>query len=413
MLRKYIPIFKKPDYVRLWTGQTISAFGDAVYHVAFNWLVYQTSSSPLMAGLAIFCASAPYLLFGLIGGVYADRLNRRYLMIVGDIVRGASVAVVPIVGLFCSPSLPLLALVGFVLASVRCFFYPACKSTVADILRDDVERSAGSSLMQTSFHAASVAGMAVGGFMISLFSAPVMYLTPLVSYAISVVFLLGISSIPAEPASKVNSSIAAEIMETVRYVGSMPDLFWSIFLFGACFLFIAGIEDVALPALSDSKWHVGPSGLGIILGTFAVGNFIGSLVLGSMKISRCSVVIFSGWALWGLCCLFMGASPLFALALSFAFMAGAAEAMNDVPMVLLIQSMVPRERMGKVFSLWTTIIFVAQASSGVVVGAMIGNLGAASACGAAGATLMLIAVVGFLATGSKFKKPRTAQVQYA
>jgi MFS transporter, DHA3 family, macrolide efflux protein len=75
MLGNYGEIFRNRDYAKLWTGQTTSVFGDAVYHVAFNWYVYKTSPSALVAGLVICCASAPYLFFGLVGGVYADRLN--------------------------------------------------------------------------------------------------------------------------------------------------------------------------------------------------------------------------------------------------------------------------------------------------------------------------------------------------
>ena len=56
-----------------------------------------------MAGVAISIGSAPYLLFGLIGGVYADRLDRRFVMITGDVVRAATVAIVPVL-YFCFPS---------------------------------------------------------------------------------------------------------------------------------------------------------------------------------------------------------------------------------------------------------------------------------------------------------------------
>ena len=81
MLAGYREVFRNRDYANLWTGQTVSVLGDSVYQVAFYWLAYKTSSSPIIAGLVIFCASAPYLFFGLVGGVYADRFNRRRLMI--------------------------------------------------------------------------------------------------------------------------------------------------------------------------------------------------------------------------------------------------------------------------------------------------------------------------------------------
>src|ERR1700730_3351396 len=139
MLGDYREIFRNRDYTKLWTGQTASVFGDAVYQVAFNWYVYKTSPSAFIAGLVIFCASAPHLFFGLVGGVYADRLNRRHVMIVCDLVRAATVASVPVLSLFAISSLPVVAAVAFILASARCFFYPASKSVVADMLTNDTE----------------------------------------------------------------------------------------------------------------------------------------------------------------------------------------------------------------------------------------------------------------------------------
>jgi MFS transporter, DHA3 family, macrolide efflux protein len=413
MLGNYRGLFGNRDYASLWTGQTTSVFGDAVYQVAFNWYVYKTSPSAFIAGFVIFCAAAPHLLFGLVGGVYADRLSRRHIMIACDVVRAATVAIVPILSLFSISSLPVVTAVAVILASARCFFYPASKSAVADMLTDDAERQAGSSFLQASFHAASVAGVALGGVMIGLCSAPLMYFTPVICYAISIVSLLRIKSIPAGSATEAESGLIGEIIDTIKYVRTMRDLCWALALFGVGLLVIGGIEQVALPALSDNIWQVGPSGLGFMLGAFAIGNVVGSLIFGKLKISHFALVIFSGWALCGLFFALVGASPVFALALSFALMAGSAEAMSDIPMVLLIQLSVPRERMGKVFSLWSTVVFIAEAGSALVGGVAVGKLGAAPACCAAGIALALIAIVGLLLTRPTSTAPAVERPLYA
>jgi MFS transporter, DHA3 family, macrolide efflux protein len=334
-------------------------------------------------------------------------------MIVCDVVRAATVAVVPILSLCSTLSLPVVAAVAFILASARCFFYPASKSAVADMLTNDIERQAGSSFLQASLQVASVAGVALGGIMISVCSAPLMYFTPVVSYAISIVFLLRIKSIPAGAATETKSGVIAEIIDTIKYVRTMRELFWALLLFGVGLLIIHGIDQVALPALSDNTWQAGSSGLGFIFGALAIGNVVGALVIGKLKFTRFSVVIFSGWALCGFFFALVGASSIFALALSFALMAGFAEAMSDEPMVLLIQSSVPRERMGKVFSLWSTVVFIAEAGSALVGGVVVGQLGAAPACCAAGVVLALIATVGLLLTRPMPTVPAVGRALYA
>ena len=222
---------------------------------------------------------------------------------------------------------------------MRCFFYPASKSAVADILSDE-QRQLGSSFLQASFQTALVAGAALGGVLIDLFSAPLVYLTSVVTYAISILFLLPIKPVPAPAPTEAPHGMVEEIIDTVKYLWLICELFWAISLFGVVLLAIAGIDRVALPALSDQTWQVGSSGLGLILGVFAIGNILCSLVIGRMKITRFALVIFGGFALWGAFYAMIGATSSVAVAVCFAFLAGCGEAMHDMPMVLLIHPLI-------------------------------------------------------------------------
>ena len=234
--------------------------------------------------------------------------------------------------------------------------------------------------------------------MISLCSAQVMYFMPVASYAISALLLVQIKNPSMSSPVEDERGLFGEILATTQMVWKLRELFWIILLFGVGVLVIDGIEQVALPALSDSTWHVGAAGLGAVLGALAIGGVVGSLVIGTLKVNRVSTLIFGGWALWGLCYVLLGMSSNYATALSFAVMAGSAEAVNDVPIVLLIQSSVPREAMGKVFSFWSTIVFVAEAGAALLGGLAVERLGAASACCAGGLVLAVLAIVGLLLT---------------
>lgn len=397
MLARYRQLFANRNYSLLWVGQTGSVVGDALYHVAFYWLAYKLSESPVVAGVVIFASSVPYLFLGLLGGVYADRLNRRRLMIGGDIARALTVAVIPLATWLGFMSVWLLGAVAFLLTSVRCFFYPAVKSTVADVLRDS-ERAVGVSFMQASQQAAKVLGTAAGGLLISLYSAEAVYALPVLTYGISVLALFRLQGKFAPASSGTQVSALADIADTVRSLQPNRALFWSIALFGFGLFFITGIDRIALPALSDREWRVGPEGLGLIMASFAVGNVAASLGVGLLKIDRHALVIFTGWALWGLFYALIGISPWFGLALAFAFLAGAAEALIDVPLVLLIQTSVARERMGKVFSMWSTVAFIGDAASALFAGFAVGLLGPQHAYVTAGACLIGLAIVGLVLT---------------
>lgn len=399
MLKSYIQLFKNKDYATLWIGQTGSIVGDALYQVAFYWLAYKLTSSPAMAGLVIFASSIPYLFFGLLGGVYADRLDRKKVLIVSDVIRAVTVAIVPVLAMLDQLPIFVLALTAFVLTSVRCFFYPAIKSATADIL-DDAQRGAGVAFMQASFQAAKVLGMAAGGLLINHFSAQNVYFLPVITYAISILFLLPLKSISKPTAAATRPKVFAEVIDTIRFIYPNRALFWSIALFGFGLLCIVGIDRVALPVLSDRIWNVGADGLGIIMAAFAIGNVVASLFLGHVKIKAFAKMIFTGWALWGIFYALVGASPTFWLAIAFATLAGASEALSDVPLVLLIQTSVPRDRMGKVFSMWSTFAFIGEAGSALLAGIVVTAFGPVYAYFAAGAGLVIVALIGLYLTRS-------------
>jgi MFS family permease len=240
--------------------------------------------------------------------------------------------------------------------------------------------------------------MAAGGLLISRYSAETVYALPVLTYAISVLALWRLQGEFAPASSIAAGSAISEIVDTIRSLQENRALFWSIALFGFGLLFITGIDRIALPALSDRQWQAGPDGLGLIMASFAIGNVVASLGIGHLKMHRHALAIFTGWALWGLFYALVGISPWFALALAFAFMAGAAEALIDVPLVMLIQTTVARERMGKVFSMWSTTAFIGDAASALFAGFVVGLLGPQHAYVVAGACLVGLAALGLALT---------------
>ena len=397
MLSSYRSLFSNRNYALLWLGQTGSVVGDALYHVAFYWLAYSLSGSPVVAGLVIFAGTVPYLFFGLLGGVYADRWPRVRLMIGCDALRAVVVGTVPLLALSGPVPVWVLGAVAFVLTSVRCFFYPAVKSTVADVLSDP-ERGLGVACLQASMQAAKVLGTAAGGLLIAASSAEAVYALPVLTYGFSL-WALWRLRIALQPAQTGTPPPAwRDIADTIRLLRPERALFWSIALFGLGLLCITGIDRIALPALSDRVWQVGADGLGIVMAAFAVGNVVASLALGHATLRRPEVAIFWGWALWGVFYALLGLSPVFGWAVAFAFLAGVSEAFIDVPLVLLIQTRVARERMGKVFSMWSTVAFIGESGSALIAGLVVGAIGPSQAYVAAGAGLVMVAMAGLFLT---------------
>src|ERR1700756_4580321 len=88
-----IRLFGIRDFSLLWSGSTISLFGDGIYYVAIPWEVYHLSSSPAAYGLVGAAFSLPQVVLVLVGGVISDRLNRRTLMIGASLTSAVAIGV--------------------------------------------------------------------------------------------------------------------------------------------------------------------------------------------------------------------------------------------------------------------------------------------------------------------------------
>ncbi|MDX5594270.1 MFS transporter [Pseudovibrio sp. SPO723] len=396
----WLRLARNHDYRLLWLGQTISTFGESIYQVAFYWLAYEMTESAWLAGLVVFCASAPYLLFGLIGGVYADKWNRKSLMLFCDLIRAVAVAVVPALALAGMLTVWHLALIAFVLTSARCFFHPSLNAAVAGVLDDDT-RALGVSLVEGGFRAARLIGLALGGILIELWGADQLYTIAIVTFFVSIGFVVPLRNVGHAEGEESEDNLLGALGGTLRFLQGHRDLFWGIILFGVGLMFVTGLERVALPHVADQNWGAGASGFGWVLAMITIGYVFASLVIGRLQIKNPSLYIFGGWALWGVFFAALGLSENIWIALSFALLVGAVEAVVDIPLVVLIQTKTPGSRMGKVFSMWSTVAFIGESLSALMIGALISQSTAPAAFIMCAAGTVAMAIFGLIASRSR------------
>src|SRR5438874_4289515 len=136
----------------LWAGQAISQFRDAFYYVVFAFMVAKLTGEPKMVGFVGAAETLPFLLFSAYAGVVADRLDRRRIMLLSDMLCG--LALVLFAGLVISNSHPptwTLLLTPFVLSCVRVFFIPAKNAAIPALVPEEMllKANAFSSMTQS------------------------------------------------------------------------------------------------------------------------------------------------------------------------------------------------------------------------------------------------------------------------
>ena len=218
------PLWRNGDFLRLWSGQTISQFGSQISGLALPLLailVLDASAFEVAAlGVAEFL---PFILFSLPAGAWVDRLRRRPILIVADWGRGVALASVPVAYLLDSLAMTQLYIVGFVVGGFTVFFDVAYQSFLPSLVaREELTDANGK--LEVSRSAAQTGGPGVAGLLVGVLSAPYAILVDAISFVASALFVSSIRLTESiEPAANgERERLRTEIADGLRFVLKHP-----------------------------------------------------------------------------------------------------------------------------------------------------------------------------------------------
>ena len=275
-LRRFIPRVLRENLVfrRVWSGQTISLFGDQISLIAIPLTaVLVLDASAKQMGFLVAAELAPNLVFALHAGAWVDRHGqRRRVMIFTDLVRAALLLTIPIAYAFGELTMAQLYVVAFLVGTMTVFFFVAYSSLfVALVEREDYVE--GNSILAGSRAFSFVAGPSVGGILVQLLKAPYALLVDSISFLFSAGFLSSID--PTEPETEVAEK--GHIVAGVRFIWT-SSVMRSSLLATATINFFNFVFHALFILYAVRSLGVRPATLGIVLGAGAVGGLIGSFV---------------------------------------------------------------------------------------------------------------------------------------
>jgi MFS family permease len=183
-------LWSHPDFIKLWTGQSISELGSQVSQLAIPWLAaVGLDASPIEFSLLGVLGFLPFILFALPAGVWVDRLRRRQILIVGDASRAVLLALIPILWAAGVLQIWHLLVLQFVIGIFTVFFDVAYQSYLPALIeRDDLVD--GNSKLQLTVSVAQVAGPSMSGGLIAAVTAPYAIVIDAASFVVSTLFML-------------------------------------------------------------------------------------------------------------------------------------------------------------------------------------------------------------------------------
>ncbi|MFK4084216.1 MFS transporter [Kribbella sp. NPDC020789] len=346
------------NYRLLWIGLAVALLGSGLWLVALAWQVIELGGGPVQLSMVTTAYSIGLVVCVLFGGVAADRLSQRSVMVAADVVRGCVLLVVA--GLALTELLEIWHLAGaaVLIGAGEAFLIPAYTALVPKLLPAE-ELLAANGLEGTLRPLAQQAtGPALGGLVIAAMSPGLAILITALTYFFSAACVLAMRMPPAEPAEAGDErptgvrAMAADLREGWSYVRRTRWLLASL-LFGTVFvLLILGPLEVLLPFAVKDQLGGGPSDFGLVLAAFGIGGAIGALLISSRSLPRRYLTVMT--LMWG-----FGALPILLLGVAqhlWVMAAGAAVvgATGSASMVIwgtLLQRRVPDQLRGRISSL--------------------------------------------------------------
>lgn len=259
-------------------GHAISLTGSWMQSVAQGWLVYTLTKSALSLGLVAVALSAPVLLFSLFGGVIADKVNRRQLLITTQTLAIVPALLLAVLSLSGQITVGWIMGLAFLLGTVNAIELPARQAFLAELVTS-AELTSAISLHSVVFNATRIIGPILAGFTIAVTGLSVCFLINAVSFLAGIASLLLIPhQAGASIAINTHSSMLDGLREGVRYVAGERQIILVMVLVAVVSLF--GIPFVPmLPVFADGVLKVGPEGLGFLAGASGAGSLLAALLV--------------------------------------------------------------------------------------------------------------------------------------
>ncbi|MDM7831902.1 MFS transporter [Cellulomonas edaphi] len=265
-----------PDFRRLWTGDALGQLGAQLTFLALPvFAVEHLDATEWQMGALTAAETAAFLVIGLPAGAWVDRMLKRRVLIVSDLVRATVLAVVVLAALTDHASMPLLIVAGLVISGASVFFDVAHQSYVPGLvgLEHIVE---GNSKLQATQSVAQVAAPAVGGALLRVVSAPALIGVNVVTYVVSAVAVWRIKHLEQPPSPESRRPLRTEIAEGMSFVVHQPLLRRIVACTGGS-NFASAITNAVFVIYALRTLGLSTPTFGAVMSASAIGGLLGAV----------------------------------------------------------------------------------------------------------------------------------------
>jgi MFS family permease len=343
------------DFVLMWQGAFISFFGDIIYGLAISYWVLQTTGSTALMGTSAALSSLPRVLISPFAGALADRLDRKNILGLTNLLRGILMFVMAFLTFRNMLSVQFVMFSAFFISAAGVFASPCIVSIIPDLVeKEDVVRA--NSIRSASFSVAELAGNGAGGFLISIIGVPFLIFINAISFIYYYVSLLFVK-VPKRTLSVAHQKkniwvdLKEGVIEFFQNIGLRYTMIGSML----ANFFVTGIFNLALAVFLQRGFSV--EQFGILMSFLGLGAFMGMFAIALLKvpIKHYTKIIVLGFSACGVCLLALMFTHNFVLSCFLICLGMMGNSMGNAIMNSVFILGVEPEKRGKLSGVLTTM----------------------------------------------------------
>jgi Transmembrane secretion effector len=383
-----LALLHRRDFRRLYLAVSVSELGDSLNYIALMWLALRLGG-PLGVVAVRLADSVPGIVFGLHGGVAADRWSRRKLMVGADLAR--AVTLVPLAAFGLAGSLPLWGLVvaAFLLEAATSYFAPAYGAAIPEIVeRENVQQA--NALVQASAQAISVGGWAVAAVLLAVLPLSTFLAVDAVTFFASAALIVGLRAGRAGG----GEGERPRLREGLAALRPQRALTTGVVTFGIAMTITTGCWIAGVPTLVHRSLHRGAGGFSVVMIGFAVGSIVVGAALARVPVRGKARASMLAWLADLPAYLLLALATSLPFAVAAGIFSGAGESLSYVLLNSAAQEEIPDALLGRVLGVISFVHRGAHATGLLFVAPIFALAGARPIFGVAAVAVALVGLAG-------------------
>jgi len=389
------------NYRLFFIGQTISLTGTWMQQVAIGWLVYRLTNSPFLLGIVGFVGQIPTFLVSPLAGVFADRHNRKTMLLITQILAMIQAFIMAWLILAKNIQIWHILVLSAALGIINCFDLPIRQAFTVEMVENREDLGNAIALNSSMVNAARLIGPSIAGILIATVGEGICFLLNAISYIAVIVSLLAMRVVARniKPSSR---HILLELKEGISYALNFSPI-KSILLLLALVSLMGVPYQILMPVFAKDIFHGGPRVLGFLISMSGIGALIGALYLAARKsVLGLGRIIALTACLFGVTIIAFSLSRVLWVSMLILLFSGFGMMVQMASSNTVLQTIVEEDKRGRIMSFYT-MSFMGMAPFGsLLAGSLASKIGAPYTLLAGG----VICIIGALMFAAKLPSIR-------